>query len=150
MDPRDGFKMRRIWVSEHNNVKDIFSPISISAQVFNTSERKTLNAVLKYSCTAICIFNNILLTCIHSNSQVPNLRICSELSRLYLYTIWSFVISEIHALLRKGKWETKVSENRLKRQLTFLHFIQISSLQWQRQKRQETFYIVIQQHSTLS
>lgn len=74
----------------------------MSAQVFNTSERKTLNAVLKYSCTAIFIFN-ILLTCIHSNSQVPNLRICSELSKLYLYMIWPFVITEIHALLRKGK-----------------------------------------------
>lgn len=73
------------------------------AQVFNTSEKKTLTAVLKYSCTPICIFNNILLTYIHSNSQVPNLRICSELSKLYLYTTWSFVITEIHAPLRKGK-----------------------------------------------
>lgn len=82
-----GFKVRRIRISEHNNVSFFFSSISMSAQAFNISGKKTLNAVLKY-CTAIYIFNNSLLTRIHSHSQVPNLRICSELSKLYLYMTW--------------------------------------------------------------
>jgi len=50
-----------------------------------------MKVVLNYSCTVICIFNDILLTCIHSKSQVPNLRICSELSILYLYTIYLII-----------------------------------------------------------
>lgn len=77
MDPMYVFKVMRIKISEDHHGNFFVNPS------FNTSEKKTMKVVLKYSCTAICIFNDILLICIHSKSQEPNLRICNELSKLY-------------------------------------------------------------------
>lgn len=58
--------------------------------------------------------------------------------------------NEIYGTLKeRGKTKMKIIID-LKRRLTFFHLIQISSWQRQRQKRQKTFYIAIQQWSTWS